>query len=66
MDVLIVIKRCYEMVKLKIELHHRSLKVVEFMKEFHYKSLKRGEASMEELSHGLPHPQEGLMNLYRM
>ena len=39
MDVLVVTKRCHEATKLVMGLHHKSLKVVELMIEFHHGSV---------------------------
>ena len=53
MDVPIVSKRCFEVVKLVMGLHRESLKVVVFMMELHHMNLKGYEANMEASSYGL-------------
>ena len=50
MDVLIVAKRCPEVMKLDMELHHRSLKVMEFIIDLHCGSFG---ANVEASLHGL-------------
>ena len=46
-------KRCFEEVKLVMGLHHKCIKVVEFMILLHHGSSKGGEARVEALPHGL-------------
>ena len=51
-----MIKRCLGVMKVVMELHYRSLKMVEFIMELHHWSSKEGEVSIEALPYGLLHP----------
>ena len=48
-------KRCFEVVKVVMELHYESLKVVEFMMKLYHGSSKEGEASIKASPHELSH-----------
>ena len=53
-------KRCatFRVVKLVMELYHKSLKVVEFMMKCHDGSFRGGEGYGEASPHGFQHPYE--------
>ena len=62
MDVLVMTKRCREVMKLVMGLRHKSLKVMEFMMELHHRNSKKDEASVEALPYRFPHPYELISN----
>ena len=63
-DGLIVSKRYPRVVKLEMGLHHKSLKVMEFMIELHHESLIEDESSVDASPHRLLHMCELVSNLF--